>query len=164
MAMKISEAHTAREFQFLVMLGWVLCLCAFFLQQDLASAFCLLIAFTLLVAALVQFYRGSSAGLVWRPLRVTGTLLAQATPLIVLLFLFFPRVTAGFRTLFSPSNASAAGFSNQLSPGSVAVLANSNAVAFRAEFPDGTIPPPEALYWRGLVMTQGNGMEWRAPE
>jgi transglutaminase-like putative cysteine protease len=162
MSLKIFEAHTAREFHFMVMLGWVLCLCGFFLAQDLAIAVCIMIGFTLLTTALVQFYRGLVAGRIWPPLRGALTLLAQAVPLIVLLFLLFPRVTTGFRLLLTPNATSASGFSDRLSPGSVESLASSTAVAFRAEFPDGDLPPRTALYWRGLVMTQGDGMEWRS--
>ena len=164
MSLKIFEAHTVREFHFMVMLGWVLCLCGFFLAQDLAIAVCIMIAFTLLTTALVQFYRGLAAGRIWPPLRGALTLLAQAVPLIVLLFLLFPRVTTGFRLLLTPNNISASGFSDRLSPGSVESLAASRAVAFRAEFPDDDFPPARALYWRGLVLTQGDGMEWRSRE
>ncbi|PYK99847.1 MAG: hypothetical protein DME32_11980 [Verrucomicrobia bacterium] len=162
MSLKIFEAHTVREFHFMVMLGWVLCLCGFFLAQDLAIAVCIMIAFTLLTTALVQFYRGLAAGRIWPPLRGALTLLAQAVPLIVLLFLLFPRVTTGFRLLLTPNLTSASGFSDRLSPGSVETLASSRAVAFRVEFPDGNVPRAAALYWRGLVMTQGDGMEWRS--
>jgi protein-glutamine gamma-glutamyltransferase len=164
MSLKIFEAHTVREFHFMVMLGWVLCLCGFFLAQDLAIAVCIMIAFTLLTTALVQFYRGLAVGRIWPPLRGALTLLAQAVPLIVLLFLLFPRVTTGFRLLLTPNNISASGFSDRLSPGSVESLAASRAVAFRAEFPDDDFPPARALYWRGLVLTQGDGMEWRSRE
>ena len=164
MSLKIFEAHTVREFHFMVMLGWVLCLCGFFLAQDLAIAVCIMIAFTLLTTALVQFYRGLAAGRIWPPLRGALILLAQAVPLIVLLFLLFPRVTTGFRLLLTPNLTSASGFSDRLSPGSVESLASSTAVAFRAEFPDGNLPPRAPLYWRGLVLTQGEGMEWRSRE
>lgn len=162
MSLKIFEAHTVREFYFMVMLGWVLCLCGFFLAQDLAIAACIMIAFALLTTALVQFHRGPAAGGIWPPLRGALSLLAQATPLIALLFLLFPRVTTGFRLLLSPNLASASGFSDRLSPGSVESLAGSTAVAFRAEFPDDDVPRGAPLYWRGLVMTQGDGMEWRS--
>jgi protein-glutamine gamma-glutamyltransferase len=161
-ALKILEAHTAREFHFMVMLGLVLCLCGFFLVQDLAPSLCLLLAFTLLLAALVQFHRRSATDGVWPPLRTACILFAQAFPLLVLLFLAFPRVTTGIR-LLSPSSTATLGISDRLSPGSIASLANSTAVAFRAEFPDGKVPTPDALYWRGLVMSQCDGMEWRAP-
>jgi transglutaminase-like putative cysteine protease len=164
MSLKILEAHTAREFQVMVMIGWVLCLCGFFLSQDLAIAVCLLIAFTLLLVALIQFHRGSSPGAFWPPVRTAGKLLAQALPLVVLLFLLFPRVTTGFRFQLMQPGSATAGFSDRLSPGSIASLANSSDVAFRAEFPDGRIPRPAAMYWRGVVMWQGEGLEWRASD
>src|SRR5437870_7976793 len=69
MSLKILEAHTAREFQVMVMIAWVLCLCGFFLSQDLAIAVCLLTAFTLLLVALVQFHRGLSPSTLWPPVR-----------------------------------------------------------------------------------------------
>ncbi|HYY14166.1 MAG TPA: DUF3488 and transglutaminase-like domain-containing protein [Chthoniobacterales bacterium] len=161
-ALKILEAHTAREFHFMVMLGLVLCLCGFFLVQDLAPSVCLLFAFMLLLAALVQFHRRASGRAIWPPVGTACTLIGQAFPLILLLFLFFPRVTTGFR-LAAPGSTGATGLSDRLSPGSIASLANSTAVAFRAEFPDGKVPPRDALYWRGLVMSQCDGMQWRAP-
>src|SRR5436190_941924 len=161
MSIKILEAHTAREFQVMVMVGFVLCLCGFFLSQDLAIASSLLIAFVLLLAALIQFHRGATCAFSF-PIRSALKLLLQATPLIVLLFLLFPRVSTGFRFQMAQGRDAAAGFSAQLSAGSVTWLAHSSAVAFRAEFPDGKIPPPAALYWRGVVMLQGDGFEWRA--
>src|SRR6266568_9332123 len=80
MSLKILEAHTAREFQVMVMMAWVLCLCGFFLSQDFAIALCLLAAFALLLVALIQFHRGSSPGALWPPLGTTCKLLAQAAP------------------------------------------------------------------------------------
>ena len=93
MSLKILEAHTAREFQLMVMVAWVLCLCGFFLAQDLSIAICLLIASTLLLVALIQFHRGSSPGAFWPPVRTACKLVAQAVPLIVLLFLLFFRAS-----------------------------------------------------------------------
>src|SRR5256885_7163621 len=138
-SVKILEAHTTREFHIMIMVAWVLCLCGFFLSQNLAIALCLLIAFTLPVVALIQFHRGLSSAF-WPPIRITGKLLAQAAPLVILLFFFFPRVNTGLRFQIAPQRGASAGFSDRLSPGSVSFLANSSAAAFRAEFPDGKIP------------------------
>jgi len=161
-SVKILEAHTAREFHIMIMVAWILCLCGFFLSQNLAIALCLLIAFTLLLVALIQFHRGPLSAF-WSPVRTAGKLLAQAAPLIILLFLFFPRLSTGFRFQIAPQREASTGFSDRLSPGSVSFLANSSEVAFRAEFPDGKIPPLSAMYWRGLVMWHGEGLEWAAP-
>jgi hypothetical protein len=39
MSLKILEAHTAREFQVMVMMAWVLCLCGFFFPKTSRSRF-----------------------------------------------------------------------------------------------------------------------------
>jgi transglutaminase-like putative cysteine protease len=162
MSLKILEAHTAREFQVMVMMAWMLCLCGFFLSQDFAIALCLLTAFALLLVALIQFHRGSSPGAFWPPLGATCKLLAQAAPLVLLLFLLFPRINVGFRFDIRDLHSAASGFSDRLSPGSIASLANSSDIAFRAEFPDRKTRPPGPMYWRGIVMWHCAGMEWRA--
>src|SRR5438094_7428620 len=140
-SVKILEAHTAREFHIMIMVAWILCLCGFFLSQDFAIALCLLIAFALLLVALIQFHRGSSPGAFWPPLGTACKLLVQAAPLVVLLFLFFPRINSGFRLELRDLRSASTGFSDQLSPGSIATLANSSDIAFRAEFPGGKTPP-----------------------
>src|SRR6266568_1817659 len=162
-SLKVLEAHTAREFQVMVLMGWVLCLCGFFLSQDFAAALCLLTAFALLLVALIQFHRAASPGAFWPPLRTACKLLAQAAPLIVLLFVLFPRIGSGFRFEFRDLRAAGTGFSDRLSPGSIALLANSSGIAFRAEFPGSNTRPTGPMYWRGAVMWHCDGMEWRVP-
>jgi protein-glutamine gamma-glutamyltransferase len=163
MSLKVLEAHTAREFRVMVLIGWMLCLCGFFLSQDLTTAIGLLLAFALLVVALVQFHRGTSPGAVWPPVRTTGKLLLQAFPLVVLFFLLFPRINTGFRFELRFLRSPNIGFSDRLSPGSIAALTNSSETAFRAEFPGSSTRPTGPMYWRGVVMWQCNGMDWRAP-
>ena len=163
MSLKILEAHTAREFQVMVMIAWMLCLCGFFLSQDFAIALCLLAAFALLLVALIQFHGGSSSESFWSPVSATCKLLAQAAPLVVLLFLLFPRINTAFRFEIRDLRSAASGFSDRLSPGSIASLTNSSDIAFRAEFPDRKTRPPGPIYWRGIVMWHCEGMEWRAP-
>jgi protein-glutamine gamma-glutamyltransferase len=162
-SLKVLEAHTAREFQVMVLMGWVLCLCGFFLSQDFVIALSLLNAFALLLVALIQFYRGSSPGAFWPPLGTTCKILVQAVPLVVLLFVLFPRINTGLRVDFRANRLASSGFSDRLSPGSIAALANSSEIAFRAEFPGSTATPPGSMYWRGAVMWHCDGLEWRAP-
>jgi protein-glutamine gamma-glutamyltransferase len=162
-SLKVLEAHTAREFQVMVLMGWVLCLCGFFLSQDFVIALSLFTAFTLLLVALIQFYRGSSPGAFWPPLGTTCKILVQAAPLVVLLFVLFPRINTGLRLDFRANRLAGSGFSDRLSPGSIAALVNSSEIAFRAEFPGSTATPPGSMYWRGAVMWHCDGLEWRAP-
>ena len=162
-SLKILEAHTAREFRVMVLIGWMLCLCGFFLSQDFTTSLCLLVAFALLAVALIQFHRGAAPGAVWPPLVTASKLLLQASPLVILFFLLFPRINTGLRFDLHPFRSANTGFSDRLSPGSIAALANSSDIAFRAEFPGSSTRPPGPLSWRRVVMWRCNGMEWRAP-
>jgi transglutaminase-like putative cysteine protease len=81
----------------------------------------------------------------------------------VLFFLLFPRINAGLRFQLRPFRSASTGFSDRLSPGSIAALATSSEIAFRAEFPGTSSRPSGPMYWRGVVMWHCNGMEWRAP-
>jgi len=162
-SLKVLEAHTAREFQVMVLMGWVLCLCGSFLSQDFVIALSLLTAFALLLVALIQFYRGSSPGTFWPPLGTTFKILLQAAPLVVFLFVLFPRINTGLRVDFRASHLAGSGFSDRISPGSIAALANSSEIAFRAEFRGSTATPPGSMYWRGAVMWHCDGLEWRGP-
>ena len=58
------------------------------------------------------------------------------------------------------SGAGVTGFSDHMSPGQVAELSTSTAVAFRVEF-DGDPPPTDLQYWRGLVLWDFDGYTWR---
>lgn len=160
-SLKILESHTAKDFHVLIMVGWILCLCAFLLSQSFGVALCVLAAFVLLVGALVQFHRRTRpAGPIGPPLLTTLKLLVQALPIVVLLFFFFPRGGGAMQLRFLSRPSDSVGFSGQLSPGSVSGIASSDELAFRAEFPDGNMPSTRNLYWRGAVLWQGDGLNW----
>lgn len=163
MALKILEAHTARELVVMIMVSWVLCLCGFVLSQDLTTALWLMTAFTLLLVSLVQFHQGPGTARL-TPVRVAAKILLSALLPTALLFIAFPRFTTGFRLQLSKSGGAGTGFSGTLSPSSVTSLANSSAIAFHAQFPDGSLPPTAKLYWRGLVLRDCQGLEWRSSE
>ncbi len=160
-SLKILESHTAKDFHVLIMVGWILCLCAFLLSQSFGVALCVLAAFVLLVAALLQFHRRSGpVGPIWPPLVTTLKLFVQALPIVALLFFFFPRGGGAMQLRFLGRPSDSVGFSGQLSPGSVSGIASSDELAFRAEFPDGNMPSPRDLYWRGAVLWRGDGLDW----
>ncbi|PYJ24464.1 MAG: hypothetical protein DME91_08845 [Verrucomicrobia bacterium] len=79
------------------------------------------------------------------------------------MFFLFPRINIGFRFEFRDVHSAGSGFSDRLSPGSITALATSADIAFRAQFPDQNSRPPGPMYWRGVVMSHCEGMQWRAP-
>ncbi len=91
-----------------------------------------------------------------------GKILAQAIPLMVLLFLLFPRLPG---SLFGIQDKSLGktGFSDRLSPGSITRLAQDHTPAFRAEF-GGPLPEANQLYWKGVVFQKFDGKTWTTQE
>jgi transglutaminase-like putative cysteine protease len=159
-ALKVLETNSARDFHVLALLGYFLALCDLFFSQDLLLWLYVGLVVVWVTATLVCFHRGGQARAYWRASRTAGALLLQGLPLALVLFALFPRAYGGFRFQFSRSLIGTAGMSDRLSPGSVASLALSETVAFRASFPDGNVPPLSQMYWRGAVFWKGNGLNW----
>lgn len=158
---KLLESRTPREFQVLALIGWFLCLCGIVIDNSLPRMLWGLAVFGLITACMTRF-RLSTPGL-WRPLRITSLLFAQALPIVTVLFLIMPRGLLDLRTTFSGRFAES-GISNELDPGSITKVALRMERAFRASFPDGRIPPNELRYWRCLTLNECNGLRWRRGE
>tara|TARA_R110002072_G_scaffold172728_1_gene326957 strand:- start:39236 stop:41236 length:2001 start_codon:yes stop_codon:yes gene_type:complete len=79
-------------------------------------------------------------------------------PLVVILFLFFPRISPLWQMPIKTQTAKT-GFSSEMSPGDVSKLARSSEPAFRVTF-EGILPDKVNLYWRGLVLDQFDGRKW----
>jgi transglutaminase-like putative cysteine protease len=93
-------------------------------------------------------------------LRSAALLLAHAAPAALVLFLLFPRVPGPLWGLPEDAYAGMTGLSDAMSPGNISRLAQSDAIAFRAEF-EGDPPPPRERYWRGPVLWDFDGRTWR---
>ena len=92
-------------------------------------------------------------------LRTLGVLGVSALPLLIVLFLFFPRLPPLWSVQLSSSQATT-GVSDSMSPGDFANLSQSTELAFRVEF-DESRPAQSELYWRGLVFSDFDGITWR---
>lgn len=92
----------------------------------------------------------------WR--RLLG-LFVKTLPVVVLLFLFFPRL-APLWSVPLVSGAAKTGMSDSMTPGDISNLAQSSERAFRVAF-GGAMPNPRDRYWRGLVLDQLDGNTWR---
>jgi len=91
--------------------------------------------------------------------RQAGKFLLQALPLMLVLFIVFPRLPGPLWSLPSDDTAATTGLSGSMSPGDITSLGLSDGIAFRAEF-EGQEPAASELYWRGPVLTQFDGRRW----
>ncbi len=160
---KLLEAATRREALLLLFLGYFVALTEFLFEQGLGTVLYMLLPVVLLTTALVALHRSvgqEPSQFSWQPLRTAAMMTAQALPLMLLLFLVFPRIAPLWQVPL-PSAGARTGMSDDMAPGDIAQLSLSDALAFRAAF-SGTVPPVRELYWRGLVLDDFDGRSWHA--
>lgn len=157
-ALKLLEIRTRRDAVLTVFLGWFLVLTHFLYGQDIMRALYLFAAAIALLTALARLSHPTQS--MAAATRVSLTLVAQALPLMLLLFLLFPRLPGPLWGLSRDAFAARSGLDETMSPGSISRLVQSDEVAFRAEF-QGTPPPAEKRYWRGPVLEIFDGAAWR---
>ncbi len=82
-----------------------------------------------------------------------------ALPFFLLLFMFFPRLPPLWQIPI-PKNQSVTGLSDTMSPGDIAELSQSSALAFRVMGDMKNLPNRNELYWRAMVLDQYDGTTW----
>lgn len=155
--LKLIEVDTKRDARLLVMIGFIIGAAQLLFQQGLlASLYCLLTLIGL-VGVWCQLSANESRQ-VWERVSQGGRLILQAIPIMLVLFVVMPRL--GPLWAVPTQTIAKTGFSDTLSPGDLAQLAQDQSPAFRVEF---TEAPPDVnqLYWRGLVLDEFNGRTWR---
>ena len=158
-AMKLLETHRQRDAMVAVFLGYFIVITNFLYSQTIPTALYMLLVVLVITATLVGFNHMSSPPRTMVRLRLAGVLLAQAVPLMIILFVFFPRVQGPLWGLPQDAHTGVSGLSDSMTPGSISRLILSDAVAFRVNF-EGDIPKAKQLYWRGPVLWQFDGKTW----
>ncbi|MDD5384363.1 MAG: DUF3488 and transglutaminase-like domain-containing protein, partial [Gallionella sp.] len=154
--LKFMELRSPRDAAVLVYLACFIIITNFFYSQSIPTALYMLATLLVIVTTWVHLY---AQNIVFKPrLRVAATLLLQAIPLTLVLFLLFPRVQGPLWGL--PQDAFAtSGLDDKMAPGSISRLILSEEVAFRVSYADKP-PRREQMYWRGPVLWNFDGRMW----
>lgn len=139
-------------------LNWVhyfLLACCFILHQSLAVT--ALIVMTQLLQ-LACHYQGFAAPAQKLPLKSAGKIALLFLPIWLGLFLMFPRLPPLWQ--LPVGQMAKTGLGDQLNPGSIERLVESDELAFRAEFPQQK-PDNSDLYWRARIYEHFDGRSWR---
>jgi transglutaminase-like putative cysteine protease len=157
--MKFLEMKTPRDYHIAGFLGLFLILTGFLYSQTIPVAVYMLLSVGVLVSALIACNDPGRGLATVARLRLAGTLLAQSLPLVVLIFLLFPRIPGPLWGMPRDANSGLSGLGEEMSPGAITRLIESDDIAFRVKFEGGT-PRKSALYWRGPVLWTTDGVTW----
>lgn len=157
-ALKLLEFKGRRDVMVLVFLMYFMLLTHFLFSQEMWTVVYLLVCVLAVTAILIECqHRGALPP--HQTLRKSGAMVLQALPLMLLLFVLFPRIPGPLWGLPADAGAARSGLSDKMSPGDISSLIQSDEVAFRVEFFD-AVPPPAARYWRGPVFDHFDGRTW----
>jgi len=159
LALKTLELRAKRDAFVIFFLGFFTMLTNFFFSQSLAVAAAMLLGLLGLLTALVNAHMPVGRPPLSESFRTAGRMALLGAPMMAVLFVLFPR----FAPLWGiPADAMSgrSGLSAQMQVGTVAQLALDDSIAFRVRF-EGQPPAQRDLYFRGPVLTQFDGREWR---
>jgi len=157
--LKVLETRTRRDLYVVPMIIYFLCLAAILQSESFWLLAYLVGVCWLTTAALMRVSRVSRVG-EWRgSVRHAGRILAQALPLALALWLFFPRLGSPLWQTPNAANQATSGLSDTMSPGDITDLGLSDDIAFRVHF-NGDPPPRTERYYRGPVLHDFDGHTW----
>ncbi|HSD96413.1 MAG TPA: DUF3488 and transglutaminase-like domain-containing protein [Sulfuricaulis sp.] len=159
LGLKFLELKTQRDFVVSLFVFYLVILGSFLYSQSLWLGAWALVAVVACTAALMHLMQPAGMNMSLR-LRFSGVMLAKALPLMVIVYLLFPRISGTLWGLPADAHGGLTGMPDVMQPGSIRNLSESSEIAFRVSF-DGTPPPFRELYWRGLVLTETDGRSWR---
>jgi len=162
LALKFLEARAPRDQMILSLLAYFLVFASLLDGGGPLEGLFLLAFIAVSTLGMLQVGRQGTL-LATRPTtRIAGKLLIPAAPIMIVLFLLFPRLPGPIWSIPGTNSSATTGLSDSMSPGDITNLGLSDEVAFRVEF-HGQPPPASALYWRGPVLTNFDGRSWTRP-
>lgn len=158
--LKLLEMTNPRDALLVCFLGYFLIITNFLYSQTIPIALYMSVVVFVTTATLISISDLNHSVSGAQRLRLSGTLLLQAVPLMIALFVLFPRISGSFWALPKDAHSSTTGLSESMSPGNISELSLSDEIVFRVKF-TGDPPPPAQRYWRGPVLWWSNGRDWK---
>jgi protein-glutamine gamma-glutamyltransferase len=158
--LKLLEMNSQRDALLLCFLSYFLIITHFLYSQSIPTALYMAVVMLVATGTLVSLSDENNSLSIRQRLRLSGTLLLQALPVMLVLFVLFPRVAGPFWRLPTDAHSGVTGLSEDMSLGNISQLSQSDEIAFRVKFEE-KIPPPSELYWRGPVLWWTNGRDWK---
>jgi hypothetical protein len=158
--LKLFEMKSTKDVAIVIFMGLFLVASKFFFSQSVLIAVYVFVVVVYLTSLLIVFSDRLGTTRFNARMYQSLRMIIQAVPLMLILFLLFPRIPGPLWGLPEDAQAATTGISEEMSPGSINRLIGSGEVAFRVKF-SGDPPKHSDLYWRGLVLSNYDGRTWR---
>ena len=160
LALKLLEAKHYRDGMIMIGVTYFLIVTHFLYGQSIPIATFMFFAVGFITWSLIHINQGPE-NIAWQnKLRLSSSLVVSALPLMLVLFVLFPRIPGPLWGLPEDAEGATTGLSDEMTPGQISQLVLSDEVAFRATFAN-AVPPPSQLYWRAIVFWEYDGETWR---
>jgi transglutaminase-like putative cysteine protease len=158
-ALKLHEMKSQRDAYITIFLGYFLIITQFLFAQEMVLILYLLATTLLLTIVLTGLSDPSDCVPLKKRLQLSSRMLVLSIPMMLLLFVLFPRISGPLWGIQQGDDRAKTGLSDEMSPGQFSELIRSDELAFRAVFED-SIPAVSQRYWRGPVLWRFDGLKW----
>lgn len=160
-ALKLLETKTLRDYMLVIVLAYFLVGNLFLFNQTIATFSLSIPPLVMLTATLIHlsFKQTDKPQTITFTLKLAGQLLLQAVPVMLILFVLFPRIPGPLWGLPQDANSGMTGLGDSLQFGKISNLTKNNAIAFRVQFKNAA-PEKNQLYWRGPVLWHQENRSW----
>jgi transglutaminase-like putative cysteine protease len=155
---KLLELTSKRDVSQIMLLSFFVAMTHFLFDESMWQTIVTFSGLVMVMATLIALHSSSTQTQGRQPLKLAGIAFLQALPLLVILFVFFPRLSP-FWTIPLEKGAAFTGLNDRLMLGDIHSLVQSDELAFRVNF---TSAPPASrdLYWRTLVLSAVSEGGW----
>lgn len=157
-SLKLLEMKTQRDAYVVVFLSYFIISVEFIFNHSIGIVMYELFAVMLVTAAIVGMNQFHTRVKPMVSMKLAIKILAQAIPLMLVIFILFPRI-GPIWSIANPNQTARSGLGEQMTPGDIAKLAKSDEIVFRAIF-NNAVPPNDEMYWRGRVYSDFNQGTW----
>lgn len=156
---KFMESRSERDYYIGICLGYILVVTNFFYTQTIPTAIYMTLVVIVLTTCFIVLNDRNRVLDIRRLLQMSGKLLLLACPMMLVMFVLFPRVSGPLWGMPKDAHSGLMGIDDSMAPGSISELLQSDALAFRVKFKQSP-PGKSRMYWRGPVLTYNNGQRW----
>jgi protein-glutamine gamma-glutamyltransferase len=157
-ALKLLETRSLRDYMLCIMLGFFLVGNLFLFGQSMASFGLSIAPLLLLTASLLVTSHNNNQDKQFI-IKLAGKLLLQSLPIMLVLFVLFPRIPGPLWGIPQDAYSGMTGLGDNLQFGNISQLTKNSSIAFRVQFQD-AIPAKNQLYWRGPVLWHQEEYKW----